>query len=215
METYPEPDGTARSHVRFLRDDGHLSRALGRLAGGALPPLPPALTAALATAVLLAVGLGEVSGITLFAPVALLLPAAAASWHPHGGRLDRAVPPLLRGTEYLYLLALGIGAGVPGPLVFVLLTVVVLHHCDTVCRTHRGTGRSGRTARALLGWDGRMLLVAAGGALGWLPFTYGALAACLAVLLVRESAREWANTPVARPADVPRNERGGAQASTT
>ncbi|GAB3485950.1 DUF5941 domain-containing protein [Nocardiopsis coralliicola] len=211
MPAYPDPSTAAPDGIRFLRDDGHVSRWLGALAAGALPPLPPALTAAAVTAVLLAVGLGASTGITLFAPVAALLLTGLASRHPHSGRHDRAVLPLLRGTEYLYLLALGFGAGVPGPLVFVLLTVVVLHHCDTVSRARRAAGPPDRFQRAMLGWDGRMLLIAAAGALGWLPFAYGALAGYLAVLL----AWELRFTPVAGPADIPRNVRGGADASTT
>ncbi|CAM3633730.1 hypothetical protein GCM10009799_26020 [Nocardiopsis rhodophaea] len=200
--------------LRDLRDDGHLSVALGRLAAGALPPLLPALAGALVVGVLLLAGLGRLSGITLFAPAAALLLAGVASGHPHDGRFDWMVPPVLRGTEYLYLLALGYGSGVPGPLVFVLLTAVVLHHRDAVRRPGCGVRPPAWITRAMLGWDGRMLLIACGGVLGWLPFAYGVLAGYLVVLLVGEATRSWLATPVTTLADVPRNERGGRDAST-
>ncbi|MBB6170082.1 hypothetical protein HNR23_000142 [Nocardiopsis mwathae] len=124
------------------------------------------------------------------------------------------VPPVLRGTEYLYLLALGYGSGVPGPLVFVLLTAVIGHHRDAVFRPGCGVPPPAWIARAMLGWDGRMLFIACGGALGWLPFAYGVLAGYLVVLLIAEATGSWLATPVTTLADVPRNERGGADAST-
>ncbi|MFC4560597.1 DUF5941 domain-containing protein [Nocardiopsis mangrovi] len=215
MGVPPSDPDTHRPDLRFLRDDGHLSTGLGRFAPGALPPLLPALAGAMVTGVLLVAGIGHASGITLFAPVAALLLSGVASGHPHDGRFDWMVPPVLRGTEYLYLLALGYGSGVPGPLVFVLLTAVVLHHRDSVHRARCGTRPPGWAVRAMLGWDGRMLLVAIGGALGWLPFTYGVLTGHLVVLLVWETTASWSATPVAPYEDPPRNERGGMDASTT
>ncbi|NYE49691.1 hypothetical protein HDA32_004811 [Spinactinospora alkalitolerans] len=183
-----------------------MSIGIGLLAAGALPPLLPTCAGAMVTAVLLAAGLGELSGITLFAPAAALLLSGVASGHPHDGRFDWVVPPVLRATEYLYLLALGYGSGVPDPLVFVVLTAVVLHHCDAVHRTRCGARPPARVMRARLGWDGRMLLIAAGGVLGWLPFAYGLLAGYLVVLLVWETAASWLATPVLTTADVPHNE---------
>jgi hypothetical protein len=173
------------------------------------------LAGALVTGVLLAAGLGGQSGITLFAPVAALLLSGVASAHPHDGRFDWLVPPVLRATEYLYLLAVGAGSGVPGPLVFVLLTAVALHHRDTVHRARCGVRPPAGATRALLGWDGRMLVVAAGGALGWLPFAYGVLTGYLVVLLVRDAAAGWSATPVTPLAETARNEWGGRDASTT
>jgi hypothetical protein len=57
--------------------------------------------------------------------------------------------------------------------------------------------------------------VAAGGALGWLPFAYGVLTGYLAVLLVRDAAAGWSATPVTPLAETARNEWGGRDASTT
>ncbi|GLU49609.1 hypothetical protein Nans01_39600 [Nocardiopsis ansamitocini] len=199
--------------LRFLRDDGHLSSGIGTLVQGALPPLLPVLAGSLVLAALLVAGLGDLAGATLFAPAAALLLSGVASGHPHDGRFDWLVPPLLRAAEYLYLFALGYGAGVPGPLVFALMTVVVVHHGSAVRRATCGVRPSRRTMRAMLGWDGRMLLIAMGGVLGWLPFTYGLLAGYLVVLLVWESATSWLDAPVPTEAGEPRNEAGGIDAS--
>ncbi|GAA3750797.1 hypothetical protein GCM10022402_32420 [Salinactinospora qingdaonensis] len=165
------------------------------------------------TGVLILTGLEHLAGVTLFAPVAALLLSGVATRHPHDGQLDWIVIPLLRAMEYLYLLALGHGAGVPGPLVFVLLTAVVLHHCDAARRERYGARPSGWIMGAMLGWDGRMLLIAAGGAVGWLPFAYGLLAGYLAVLLVWEATTSWLATPVTTVANAPQNEHGGMAAS--
>ncbi|WP_046469758.1 DUF5941 domain-containing protein [Allosalinactinospora lopnorensis] len=210
----PESRDT-RVDVRFLRDDGYFSDGFGRIVAGAVPPLLPTLVGALVVATLVVAGLGQLSGITLFAPAVALLLSGAASGHPHDGRFDWMIPPVLRGTEYLYLLALGHGSDVPAPLVFVLLAVVALHHCDAVRRTRCGVRPPVWTMRARLGWDGRMLLIALGGVLGWLPFAYGALAGYLVVLLVWETWTSWLATPITAVADVPRNEQGGVDASTT
>ncbi|MFC7327488.1 DUF5941 domain-containing protein [Marinactinospora rubrisoli] len=205
----PRPGPAREADLRVLRDDGHLATALGRLTGDALPPLLPTVTGAAVTLVLLLAGLGEVSGITLFAPAAVLLLSGVAAGHPHDGRFDWMAPPVLRATEYLYLLALGHQAGVPGPLVYVLLTTVALHHGDVVHRTRWAAGPPAWVMRAMLGWDGRMLLVAAGGMLGWLPFTYGLLAGYLTVLLVWETTTSWLATPVTTAGEPPRNGWGG------
>ncbi|TDQ51915.1 DUF5941 domain-containing protein [Actinorugispora endophytica] len=204
---------TTLPDLRFLRDDGHLSAGIGTLVQGALPPFLPALAGILVMGVLLATGLGDLTGITLFAPAAALLLSGVASGHPHDGRFDWIVPPLLRGAEYLYLLALGYGAGVPGPMVFALIAVVVLHHASAVRRARCGVPPSEWAMRAMLGWDGRMLVVAAGGVMGWFPFAYGLLAGYLAVVLVWESATSWLATPVTAAADGPDNESGGVDAS--
>lgn len=182
--------------LRELRDDGHFCRLLGRIAPGLIPPLPTAATAALVVLVLLAADRGHPAGITLFAPVAALLLSGTASGHPHDGRSDRLVPPVLRVMEYAYLMVVGLAAGVPGPLVFVLLIAVACHHRDDAARPPVGVARSPRTRAAALGWDGRMLVVAGGSALHVLTPVYGILAGYLAALLVTEAVRTWSATPM-------------------
>lgn len=187
---------TTGPDLRQLRDDGHLCRLLGRIAPGLIPPLPTALAAALIVLVLLAADRGHPAGITLFAPVAALLLSGTASGHPHDGRFDRLVPPVLRVTEYAYLAVVGLATGVPGPLVFVLLMTVACHHRDDAARPPVGVARSPRMRAAALGWDGRMLVIAAGSALHVLTPVYGILAGYLAALLVTEAVRTWSATPV-------------------
>lgn len=206
---------TQSPHVdlRFLRDDGHLSTGIGVLVQGALPPVLPAFAGILVMGVLLFTGFEDLNGVTLFAPAAALLLSGVASAHPHNGRFDWIVPPLLRAAEYLYLCALGYGSGVPGPLVFALVALVIFHHGSSVRRVRHGIPPSEWARLAMLGWDGRMLLIAAGGALGWLPFTYGLLLGYLAVLLAWETTTSWLSAPVTAVAVEPREGQGGAVAS--
>lgn len=182
--------------LRVLRDDSHMGTLLGRIAPGAVPPLMTALTGLLVVGTLLMAGQGRLSGITLFAPVAALLLSGLASGHPHDGPYDWLVPPVLRVTEYAYLAVLGSASGVPGPLVFVLLVAVVCHHRDDVSRAAVGVTRPSWVRAAALGWDGRMLVIAIGGASHALAIGYGVLAAYLWVLLVREAVRTWSATEV-------------------
>lgn len=182
--------------LRFLRDDSHMGVLLGRIAPGLAPPLLTAVAGAVVVLVLIAAGGGQLAGITLFAPVAALLLSGLASGHLHDGRYDWLVPPVLRVTEYSYLAVVGLASGVPGPLVFVLLVTVVCHHRDDVARPAVGASRPAWVRRAALGWDGRMLVIAVGGALSALTPAYGILAAYLVILLVREAVRTWSATPV-------------------
>lgn len=182
--------------LRLLRDDSHIGVLLGRIVPGLAPPLLTAVAAAVVVLVLIAADGGQLTGITLFAPVAALLLSGLASGHPHDGRYDWLVPPVLRVTEYSYLAVVGLASGVPGPLVFVLLITVVCHHRDDVARPAVGVSRPVWVRRAALGWDGRMLVIAVGGAFSALTTAYGILAAYLAILLVREAVRTWSATPV-------------------
>ncbi|WP_436886400.1 DUF5941 domain-containing protein [Nocardiopsis dassonvillei] len=190
-----EGPGTAPD-LRRLRDDGHLCRLLGRVAPGLAPPLPTAATAAVVILVLLAADGGHPAGITLFAPVAALILSGTASGHPHDGRYDRLVPPVLRVMEYAYPMVVGLAAGVPGPLVFVLLMTVACHHRDDAARPPVGVARPRWVHAAALGWDGRMLVIAAGSALHVPTPVYGILAGYLAALLVTEAVLTWSATPV-------------------
>lgn len=182
--------------LRLLRDDSHIGVLLGRIVPGLAPPLLTACAAAVVVLVLIAADGGQLTGITLFAPVAALLLSGLASGHPHDGRYDWLVPPVLRATEYSYLAVVGLASGVPGALVFVLLMTVVCHHRDDVARPAVGVSRPVWVRRAALGWDGRMIVIAVGGAFSALTTAYGILAAYLAVLLVREAVRTWSATPV-------------------
>jgi hypothetical protein len=176
------------------RDDGPICGLLGRLAQGNLPPLLPALVAAVITLVLLLTGVGGEGDVALFAPVVALLLTGPASTHPHDGRLDWLVPPVIRAIEYGYLAVLGFAHGVSEPLIYVLIAVLAYHHYDTVYRTRQKLWPQEWVFRAGLGWEGRMLVVAAAGFAGVLPFAYAALAAYLGVLFVVESVLTWTRT---------------------
>jgi hypothetical protein len=184
----------ATDQLRAYRDDGPVCTALGRLARGMLPPLPGALVALVITAVLLVAGVGEQNTPALFAPVVALLLTGPASTHPHNGRLDWLVPPIIRGIEYGYLAVLGFAQGVSAPLIYVLIAVLAYHHYDTVYRTRQRLWPQDWVFRAGLGWEGRMLIVAFVGLSGLLPFAYAALAAYLGVLFGCESVTTWART---------------------
>ncbi|WP_433464490.1 DUF5941 domain-containing protein [Spirillospora sp. CA-128828] len=183
--------------VRLHRDDGPVSRVLGGMAAGRLPPLPGTVLAAAATGVLLAAGPGAwppggPAPALLCVPLVVLLLAGPSSRHPHSGRLDWLVPPILRGIEYGYLAVLGDAQGVSAPLVYVLITVLALHHYDTAYRTRQGHRPRAWVRLAGLGWEGRMLFTALAGLSGALPFAYPALAAYLGVLSGGESVATWA-----------------------
>ncbi|MDL4776074.1 MULTISPECIES: DUF5941 domain-containing protein [Thermomonosporaceae] len=180
--------------LQIYRDDGPICRALGRLARGQLPPLPGATIALVVTVVLLSAGVGDVRGPALFAPVVVLLLTGPASTHPHDGRMDCLVPPIIRGIEYGCLTVLGFAQGVSAPLVYVLVAVLAFHHYDTVYRTRQGLRPPEWIFRAGLGWEGRMLIVAFTGLSGLLPFAYAALAVYLGVLFAGESVMTWART---------------------
>ncbi|GAA3235252.1 DUF5941 domain-containing protein [Actinocorallia longicatena] len=185
-------DKTAQ--LRAYRDDGAVSRGLGTLAAGHLPPLLPVLVAAVVTVAVLAIGVTDDGLPALLAPVALLLLTGPASTHPHDGRLDWLVPPVIRAIEYGYLAVLGFSQGVPHWLVYTLLAVLVYHHYDTVYRTRQGLWPPDWVFQAGLGWDGRMLVAALAAILNIPTFAYAAMALYLGVLFGWESVRTWLET---------------------
>jgi hypothetical protein len=184
--------------LQVYRDDGPVSVLLGRLAKGGLPSFAPVLVAAAVTLVLLATGGAGADDPALLAPVVVLLLTGPASANPHQGRLDWLVPPVIRAIEYGYLAVLGFAHGVSEPLVYLLIAVLAYHHYDVVYRTRqKPVGSAGAHAppewllRAGLGWDGRMLLVAAAGLIEAVPIVYGVLALYLGVLFGAESVSTW------------------------
>lgn len=189
----PVIDEPGRRLIAY-RDDGPVAAAFGRLTRGQLPALPAALGGGLIAGVLLLIGVAEQHGPLLFAPVIALLLCAPGAGHPHNGRLDWLVPPILRVTEYGYLGALGLGQGVWPPLVYVLLAVLAYHHYDTVYRTRQRLWPADWVFRAGLGWEGRTFVAAAAAYAGVLPYAYGVLAAYLGVLFVTESVVTWTRT---------------------
>jgi len=136
--TAASPESAPSYQIAAYRDDGPLSLWLGRLVEGRIPPLPPALVGVFVTVALTLLGLRNLSGVLVLTPVEAMLLAGLGSCHPHDGRLDWLVPPLLQVGEYLFLAALAFTRLVSPPLVYALIAAVVLRHLDVAYRArHR------------------------------------------------------------------------------
>ncbi len=165
--------------IRQMRDDGPIARVIA----GRLPPLPvtlPAITVALLLLVI------HTAGDPIWpAPVLglLALIAALGGNAPHDGPLDWLVPAALRAVEITFYLAAGVYAGVPLPLVYALIAVVVLVHYETSSRTEKPATPMG-SLRAALGWDGRVVTIAALTACGVATAGFAILTALVAAVLV-------------------------------
>ncbi|GGO18364.1 hypothetical protein GCM10010116_37010 [Microbispora rosea subsp. aerata] len=183
------------SVVVAYRDDGPVSRAMGLLVAGQLPPLPPAIAGAFVTAVLLVLGIAGADDFAVFAPAVALLLAGAGSAHRHDGRLDWLTPPILRLTEYGFIASAGFARSVPPVIVIALLGAMAFHHYDTVYRLRQHVYQPPWLATAGLGWDGRMLVVALGGLLGLVPVVFVLLALYLWCLFGWESLTCWLAAP--------------------
>ena len=173
------------------RDDGPLARRIGRVVQGQLPALLPVVAGVTVTAMLAALGLRNLPGVLLLTPPVAMLLAALGAGHPHDGRFDWLVPPLLQAGQYVYLAAAGFALGVPAPATFALIAVIALHYLDLLHRDRYAVPPGPRVTAAGLGWEGRMLVVGAGGMLGIEAFVYVALAAYLAVLFGWDSLTRW------------------------
>jgi hypothetical protein len=195
-------DGTRqprdRGELRGYRGDGRISVWIGKWVDGRVPPLPPLVVGLLVTGVLAALGLRNLSGILLLTPVEAMLLAAFASWHPHDGRSDWVVPPLLQAAEYVFIAEIGFVGHVWPPLTFAVVAAAGLRHLDLAYRV-RGGLAAGIDRRGL-GWEGRMIIVGIAAAVGFAPVAYGALA----VYLWWRVARDWVVGWSARHAPVNR-----------
>jgi phosphatidylglycerophosphate synthase len=142
--------GTARH-----RDDGPLVRSvLSRMKLRA--PLVFALASALAALALLIFPSRVLLVVAALFALAAGLPAARR----HTAPLDWLVPAALRATEYLLVAGVGRLGDVPPPVIFALLFALALHHYDLTARMEKGAP-SGSGKGALLGWDGRIVLLTA------------------------------------------------------
>jgi len=171
------------------RGDGVLSRWVGGLVEGRLPPLPPVLVGLLVTGVLAALGLGNLPGILVLTPIEAMMLAALGARHPHDGRLDWLVPALLLAGEGVFLAALGLARHVTPWVVFALLAAVLMRHVDLACRARAGRGIPADVRG--LGWEGRMLLAGVAALAGITPFAYAALSGYLWVLFIWDFLTGW------------------------
>ena len=196
-------DGTRadvrRGDVRASRGDGRISVWIGHFVRGRLPPLAPLVVGLLVTGVLAALGLRNLSGILVLTPVEAMLLAAFGSWHPHDGRGDWVVPPLIQAAEYVFLAELGFASRLYPEVTFALVAAIGLRHLDLAYRA-RGGLASGIDRRGL-GWDGRMLIAGIAGAVGIQLLVYPLLALGLWWLIVRDWAVGWMARGVLVPAE--------------
>ncbi|MEV0307506.1 DUF5941 domain-containing protein [Nonomuraea fuscirosea] len=188
----PVPNST----VVAYRDDGPLSRAMGLLVAGQLPPLPPVLAGTFVTGVLLLIGVAGADGLAVFAPAVTLLLAGPGSTHPHDGRFDWLVPPILRLIEYAFIAAVGFAHRLNPVLIFLVLGALAFHHYDLVYRLRQRVCPPPWLATFGLGWDGRMMVVALTALSGWLTGGYVVLAVYLWALFGWESLTCWLAAPL-------------------
>jgi hypothetical protein len=181
--------GPAEGGLAAYRGDGIVSRWIGGLVQGRLPPLPPVLVGLLVTGVLAALGLGNLPGILVLTPVEAMMLAALGARHPHDGRLDWLVPALLMAGECVFLAALGLSYRVAAWLVFTLLAAVVMRHMDLAFRARVGRGIPADVFG--LGWEGRMLLASVAVLAGLAPFAYAVLSGYLWVLFSWDFLSGW------------------------
>jgi hypothetical protein len=183
-------DGTRqvgdRGELRGYRGDGRISVWIGKWVEGRVPPMVLLFVGLLVTGVLTALGLRNLPGILLLTPVEAMLLAAFASWHPHDGRSDWLVPPLLQAAEYLLLAEIGYAGHVWPPLTFAVVAIAGLRHVDLAYRV-RGSLANGIDRRGL-GWEGRLIIAGLAAVVGIAPVAYTALA----LYLWWRVARDWA-----------------------
>ncbi|WP_067178228.1 DUF5941 domain-containing protein [Microtetraspora niveoalba] len=191
----PDPDEERRriqtERLLAYRDDGPLVAALKGRLGRGLPPVPAVLVSLLAIIALAATGSlkdGPILIVPVLVLVVLVVPSAARD---HLGRLDWLTPPLLRGTEFLTIILLGLAAGTPKWLLFVLLYVIGYHTYDTVYRTRQSIWPPAWIFLAGLGWEVRLLILGAGAATGQLTPVAVVLTAYLLLLFSIESVVSW------------------------
>jgi hypothetical protein len=183
------------SSVVAYRDDGLLARAMGALVAGQLPPLPPAVVGLFVTGVLLLIGVAGTEGPAVLAPAVVLLLAGPGSSHRHDGRLDWLVPPILRLTEYGFVVAVGFAHDAPPVLTLLLVGAIAFHHYDTVYRIRQRVYPPGWLATAGLGWEGRMVLVALGALAGAVTALFLLLTLYLWAFFLWESLTCWLAAP--------------------
>jgi hypothetical protein len=194
----PVPSST----VVAYRDDGPLSRGMGALVSGQLPPLPPLIAGAFVIGVLLLIGVAGSEGLAVFAPAVTLLLAGPGSSHPHDGRFDWLVPPVLRLIEYTFIAACGFAHDVPPVLIFALLGALAFHHYDLIYRLRQRVYPPPWLSTFGLGWDGRMIVVSLAALVGFVTGGFVLLALYLWVLFGWESLTCWLATAPSRVAAV-------------
>ncbi|MFI6762773.1 DUF5941 domain-containing protein [Micromonospora sp. NPDC050417] len=189
----------ARVDTTLYRDDGPVARWLGAAGSRLLPrwagPLPLAVVAVGASTTLLTCGLVGVDDTGLRVAVLVtglvaVLAAGLPSGRSHAGALDWLVPAALRAAEYLFVIAVDVAAGIPGPVTFALLFVLALHHYDLTARLEKRSAAPELRPYGL-GWDGRLLLLVAVVLAGVAAAGETTLAGYLFVILTLGAVSGW------------------------
>jgi hypothetical protein len=174
---------------RGYRGDGWLAVRIGKFVNGRLAPLPPLFVGLLVTGVLAALGLRNLPGILVFTPVEAMLLAAFGSWHPHDGRGDWLVPPLIQVGEYVFLSEVGFASHLWPPVTFALVAAAGFRHLDLAHRVRSGMALG--TDRRGFGWEGRMIIAGIAGVFGVQVVIYPFLTLYLWWLNLRDWAVGW------------------------
>jgi hypothetical protein len=182
--------GRRRGEIRGYRGDGRLAVWIGEFVRGRIPPMPPLFVGLLVTGMLVALGLRNLPGALVLTPVEAMLLASFGSWHPHDGRSDWLVPPLLQAAEYVFIAEAGFAGHVWPPVTFALVAAAGFRHLDLAYRAHGGLASGGvpRYDGLGLGWEGRMIIAGIAVAAGIQPVVYPALA----LYLWWVNASDWA-----------------------
>jgi phosphatidylglycerophosphate synthase len=174
------------------RDDGPLVRSvLSRVGAGRPLPFAAIFTVySLVTVAVLAAGEPSAYPWMLALVVVPVLITGFPGRVRHDGALDWLVPAALRAAEYLMVVASGLYGAVPWPLVFLLLFTLTLRHYDLTARMEKGAPATG-AGRAVLGWDGRVLLLVLAALIGWATAGMVALAVLVAAAFLRTAVTDW------------------------
>jgi hypothetical protein len=183
------PRGGYPVERRGYRGDGWLAVRIGKVVNGRLPPMPPLLVGLLVTGVLVALGLRNLPGILVLTPVEAMLLAAFGSWHPHDGRSDWLVPPLIQAAEYIFLSEVGFARNLWPPLTFAVVAAAGFRHLDVAYRVRAGLALG--VDRRGFGWEGRMIIAGIAAVFGVQVVIYPALAIYLWWLNLRDWSMGW------------------------
>jgi len=187
------PVSARGGELEQMIDVGPLSRMLAARLVDFYPLFALALAAAAGLLIALVAGSGYRWPLVL--GLCAVVVFAAPAWRsPPVGRFAWLEPGILRGLEYGLVVRVVAGVDEAAmPAAFGLLCAVAYHHYDTVYRwRHTGRGPAPEVFRWSLGWDGRLLALAA---VLLVTNRLGPVlvvgAAVLAVVFVAESAAAW------------------------
>ncbi|XVU25893.1 DUF5941 domain-containing protein [Actinoplanes sp. CA-054009] len=173
-----------------FRDDGLLVREVISRAGLPAPLVFAALAAVVALAAVIVLLAGDPSKVVLAVAALLVLSAGLAARARHGGPLDWLIPAGLRAAEYLTVVAAGIVGDVPTPVTYLLIFTLTLRHYDLVARMEKGAP-AGKARGALLGWDGRVVLLTAAALVGLGTAGAAVLAALVGGSFLINAIADW------------------------